>query len=52
MCVRTTYLEGIVDPEDIDRFDTFIAHEVVPLMKRFPGVRSVRVMRAFGSPTR
>jgi len=46
MIVRTACLEGFVNPEDIDRFDAFIAHEVVPLMKRFPGVRSVRVMRA------
>jgi hypothetical protein len=46
MIVRTACLEGTVKPEDIDRFDAFIASEVVPLMKRFPGVRSVRVMRA------
>jgi uncharacterized protein (TIGR02118 family) len=46
MIVRTAYLEGEVKPEDQDRFDDFIASEVLPLMKRFPGVRSVRVMRA------
>lgn len=46
MIVRTACLEGRVAPEDRERFDAFIASEVVPLMKRFPGVRSVRVMRA------
>jgi FeS assembly ATPase SufC len=46
MIVRIAYLEGNVKPADLERFDAFIASEVVPLMKRFPGVRSVRVMRA------
>ncbi|KQX86725.1 hypothetical protein [Variovorax sp. Root473] len=46
MIVRTACLEGSVKPQDIARFDAFITSEVVPLMKRFPGVRSVRVMRA------
>lgn len=46
MIVRTAYLEGSVKPEDIARFDDFIAAEIVPLMKRFPGACSVRVMRA------
>lgn len=45
MIVRTAYLEGEVSLQDVDRFDDFIATEVVPVMKRFPGVRSVRVMR-------
>ena len=46
MIVRTACLEGRVAPEHVARFDAFIAAEIVPLMKRFPGVRSVRVMRA------
>ena len=46
MIVRTAYLEGEVRPEEIEHFDAFITTEVVPIMKRFPGVRSVRVMRA------
>ena len=46
MIVRIAYLEGNVKPADREGFDAFIASEVVPLMKRFPGVRSVRVMRA------
>jgi hypothetical protein len=46
MIVRTACFEGTVKPEDIDRFDAFVVDEVVPLMKRFPGVRSVRVLRA------
>lgn len=46
MIVRTACLEGEVKPQDIDRFDAFIATEVVPVMRRFPGVKSVRVMRA------
>lgn len=46
MIVRCAYLEGDVLPENRARFDAFIAAEVVPLMKRFPGVQSVRVMRA------
>lgn len=46
MIVRCAYLEGRVESENIVRFDAFIAREIVPVMKRFPGVRSVRVMRA------
>jgi len=46
MIVRAAYLEGRVAPENMAHFDAFIAREVVPLMKRFPGVRSVRVLRA------
>lgn len=48
MIVRTAYLEGEVAPQNMERFDAFIATEVVPIMKRFPGVMSVRVMRAQG----
>lgn len=46
MIIRTACFEGTVKPGDVDRFDVFVADEVVPLMKRFPGVRSVRVLRA------
>lgn len=46
MIVRTACLQGSVKPQDIDRLDRFVAEEVVPLMKSFPGVRSVRVLRA------
>ncbi|KAF4530415.1 hypothetical protein B566_EDAN018559 [Ephemera danica] len=28
------------------QFDAFVAEQIVPLMKRFPGVRAVRVLRA------
>jgi len=48
MIVRTAYLEGKVLPQNVRQFDAFIATEVVPIMKRFPGVRSVRVMREQG----
>lgn len=46
MIVRAAYLEGTVASADLERFDAFVAREIVPLMKRFPGVRSVRVLRA------
>ncbi len=46
MIVRTACLEGRVQPQDIDRLDVLVATEIVPLMKRFPGVLSVRVLRA------
>ena len=46
MIVRTAYLQGEVKLEDQDRFDAFIAAQVVQLMKKFQDVRSVRVMRA------
>ena len=46
MIVRCAYLEGRVEAANLARFDDFIAREIVPVMKRFPGVRSVRVMRA------
>lgn len=46
MIVRCAYLEGSVRPEHRSRFDAFIRVEIVPLMKRFPGATSVRVMRA------
>ena len=46
MIVRVACLEGHVAPENRARFDEFIAREIVPVMKRFPGARSVRVMRA------
>lgn len=48
MIVRTAYLEGRVLPENAQRFDAFISTEVVPILKRFPGVKSVRVMREQG----
>lgn len=46
MIVRTACLEGRVQPQDIDRLDALVATDIVPLMKRFPGVKSVRVLRA------
>lgn len=46
MIVRTACLQGHVEPRNIERFDAFIRTQIVPLMKQFPGVRSVRVMRA------
>ena len=46
MIVRTAILEGEVLPENQEKFDDFIAAEVVPIAKRFPGVKSVRIMRA------
>lgn len=46
MIVRTACLEGTVKPEDVDRLDAFVIEQLVPLMKRFPGVRAVRVLRA------
>ena len=46
MIIRSAVLEGSVKPEDSARFDAFISNEIVPLMKQFPGVKSVRVLRA------
>lgn len=46
MIVRAAYLEGHVKHENLQRFDDFVAREIVPLMRRFPGVRAVRVLRA------
>lgn len=46
MIVRTACLEGSVQLQDIDRLDALVATEIVPLMKRFPGVQSIRVLRA------
>ncbi len=46
MIVRSAILEGTVKPEDSERFDRAMRDEIVPLMKQFPGVKSVRVVRA------
>lgn len=46
MIVRCACLQGDVDPENRMAFDRFMASELRPLMKRFPGVISVRIMRA------
>jgi uncharacterized protein (TIGR02118 family) len=45
MVVRCVYLEGTVDGEDRERFDRFMVEEILPLMKRFPGAVSARIMR-------
>ncbi|MFC7407560.1 EthD family reductase [Hydrogenophaga atypica] len=46
MIVRTAILEGEVKPEDRARFDAFVETEIVPLTTQFPGIKSVRIMRA------
>lgn len=49
MIVRAAYLEGRVPPQHMAQFDAFIIREIAPVMRRFPGVRSVRVLRTLGS---
>ena len=46
MIARCVYLEGSIGAENRVAFETFLIGEIVPLMKRFPGVLSVRVMSA------
>jgi hypothetical protein len=46
MIARCVYLEGTIEDSKKEEFEKFLIDEILPLMKRFPGVRSVRVMSA------
>lgn len=46
MIARCVYLEGSIEVAKKMEFHQFLVNEIVPLMKRFPGVLSVRVMSA------
>lgn len=41
-----TDFEGTVAPENRERFNRFFEEEVVPLVARFPKIRSVRLLRS------
>ena len=46
MYVRCAYFEGTVAPENRERFNRFFEDEVVPLVARFPNIRTVRLLRS------
>lgn len=46
MIARCVYLEGDFAPGKREEFEAFCVQEILPLMKRFPGVLSVRIMSA------
>jgi hypothetical protein len=46
MIVRCVYLEGDVNKAEQERFDAFLVDEILPLMKRFPGALSTRIMKS------
>jgi hypothetical protein len=46
MIARCVYLEGSIEDSRKKEFEKFLIDEIVPLMKRFPGVLAVRVMTA------
>lgn len=45
MYTRCAYFEGTVDPDNQEYFDSFIDREVVPIMRTFPGLRQLRILR-------
>jgi len=46
MYVRCAYFVGDVASENQDKFNRFFEDEAIPLIHKFPGIRSVRLLRA------
>lgn len=45
MYTRCAYFEGTVDRQDQETFNNFIDQEIVPIMRTFPGLRQLRILR-------
>ena len=45
MYMRCAYFEGDVNPADRERFDGFMATEIMPWLAKMPRVRAVRLLR-------
>lgn len=45
MYVRCAFFEGTVDAQHRERFNSFINTELVPLLRQFPGLRDLRILR-------
>ncbi|TPE49531.1 hypothetical protein [Amaricoccus solimangrovi] len=45
MIVRQALFEGAIHPGREADFDAYIARDLLPLWRRFPGAREVRVLR-------
>ena len=46
MIVRCAYFEGAPAPEHKESFDRFFAEEAPVILKKFPGIISLRIMKA------
>lgn len=45
MYIRYAFFEGVVNDEDQQNFDNHVQNEMLPLIRNFPGLISVRVLR-------